>query len=354
MNEIIVNLHMHTKYSDGHGSHADIVQAALRSEVDAVITTDHNVWVNGPQGYYQKGNKRVLLMIGEEVHNQARQPQKNHLLVFNANQEMAPFAWDPQKLLDATQRAGGLSFIAHPYDPAAPAIKEGDLSWVDWEVKGYTGIELWNAMTEMKSLIKTKMHAAYYVFNPKRVARGPFAETLKKWDNLLADGRHVVAIGGTDAHAFPHSLGPVHRIVFPYEFHFKTVNTHILLDSPLSGDAQEDQRSIFEALSKGHAFIGYDLPTPTRGFRFVAHGSDGAAIMGDEISAELGVTFKIHLPFATECRLLKDGTAVKVWKRREICTYITSEPGVYRVEVYINYLGKRRGWIFSNPVYVRR
>jgi hypothetical protein len=35
------------------------------------------------------------------------------------------------------------------------------------------------------------------------------------------------------------------------------------------------------------------------------------------------------------------------------CTHITAEPGVYRIEAYRRYLSKRRGWIYSNPIYVR-
>ena len=34
-------------------------------------------------------------------------------------------------------------------------------------------------------------------------------------------------------------------------------------------------------------------------------------------------------------------------------THIATEPGVYRVEVWRSYLGRKRGWIFSNPIYVR-
>ncbi len=103
--------------------------------MDAVIVTDHNVWVNGPAGYYNEGGKRVLLMVGEEIHDQARNPQKNHLLVFGAQREMATYAYDPQLLLDTVAKAGGLSFIAHPVDPAAPSVHEGDISWVDWNVQ---------------------------------------------------------------------------------------------------------------------------------------------------------------------------------------------------------------------------
>ena len=80
MHEITLNLHMHTRYSDGHGSHKDIAVAALKAGIDAVIVTDHNVWINGPEKIYSNNEDRVLLLIGEEIHDAARQPQKNHLL----------------------------------------------------------------------------------------------------------------------------------------------------------------------------------------------------------------------------------------------------------------------------------
>jgi PHP domain len=353
MHEAIINLHMHTPYSDGHYTHAEISQAALRTGLDAVIVTDHNVLVNGPEGVYQNGNRRTLLLVGEEIHDQARQPQKNHLLVFFTNRELAPLAYDTQRLLDAVNQAGGIAYIAHPTDPAAPAFNEPDISWVSWDMHGYTGIELWNGMSEFKSLLKSKLHAIYYAYNPRRVARGPFQETLRKWDELLSQGRRIAAIGGSDAHALPARLGPLHRKLFPYEFHFQAINTHLYLRSPLVGDLAEDRQLIQEALGRGRAFIGYDLPAPTRGFRFTAQGKDETAYMGDEISASQGVTFQIRLPRANECRLIKDGKMIKSWQKRETCTYITSEPGAYRVEVYIHYLGRQRGWIFSNPIYIR-
>jgi hypothetical protein len=358
MNEILVNLHMHTRYSDGHGSHTDIANAALRAGLDVVIVTDHNVWVNGPEDTYREGDRSVLLLVGEEIHDTTRDPQKNHMLVFGAGRELAPFAQNPQHLLDAVNQAGGVAFLAHPVETSAPAIHEPDISWVDWNIQGYTGIELWNEMSEFKSHLKTKLHAIYYAFNPKRVARGPVQGILKKWDELLAEGRRVVAIGGTDAHAFPVRLGPLRRILYPYEFQFHTINTHLLVPRSLTGEVVDDRRMIIEAFRQGHAFIGYDLPAPTRGFTFTAHGMDATASMGDEVSAEKGITFQIRLPQSAgshevECCLLRDGKTVKTWRNKPLITHIAVEPGVYRVEVYIHYLGKRRAWIFSNPIYVR-
>ena len=75
--------------------------------------------------------------------------------------------------------------------------------------------------------------------------------------------------------------------------------------------------------------------------------------MGDEIVVKEGVTLQIHLPQRAECLLLKDGEVIKTLHKREICTHITSEAVVYRVEVYIQFQGRHRGWIFSNPIYVK-
>jgi hypothetical protein len=353
MHEFVVNLHMHTLFSDGTGTHQDIARAAVKAGLDAVLVTDHNVLVSGPEGYYREGKKRTLLLVAEEIHDQARIPQKNHLLVFNAQRELSTFAEDPQKLIDAVHRAEGLCFLAHPYDPECAPIKEPDISWVDWQVQGYNGLELWNGLSELKVRGRSFLEILFYVFFPHFLAHQPPAQNLQKWDELLNQGQKVIALGGSDAHALHVSKGLLHKVVYPYEFHFKAINTHIFTSAPLSGEVETDRKLIYEALAAGHAFIGYDLPAPTKGFRFTAQGKESSASTGDELPAEGGVTLKIKLPQATECRLLKDGKLIQTWKDRETITHITTEPGVYRVEVYRRYLGKRRGWIFSNPIYLR-
>jgi hypothetical protein len=359
MKEIIANLHMHTTYSDGSGSHQDIAEAALAAGLDVVIVTDHNVLVQGVEGYYRPRNsrpqdeRRVLLLVGEEVHDQARDPQKSHLIVLGANRELATYAANPQKLIDQAEKAGGLTFIAHPYDPELKTFHEDDISWDDWHVRGFTGIELWNGFSEFKNVVRSKLDAFFYAYFPRYLAHGPLPATLKKWDELLARGQKVVAVGGSDAHAIKARLGPLRRTVFPYEFHFRAINTHLLIENDLHGDLTADKAALYQAFRTGHAYIGYDLPLSTRGFRFTAQGREGSAIMGDEIRLTTGVTLQIRLPAKAECRLVCQGETVRVWKDREICAQIVSKPGAYRVECYLEYLGQRRGWIFSNPIYVR-
>ncbi len=148
-------------------------------------------------------------------------------------------------------------------------------------------------------------------------------------------------------------LGPLKRVIFPYEFHFSTINTHVFTTEPLTGDFAIDRRLVYEAFENGRCFVGYDLPAPTKGFIFKAQGRDKIAIMGEEIAAQGGVTLQIRLPGLADCRLIKDGIVLKEWKRRDNFAHIATEPGVYRVEVYRWYLGRRVGWIFSNPIYLR-
>jgi hypothetical protein len=353
MEELIVNLHMHTEYSDGTGSHEDIARAALDTGIDVAIVTDHNVLVKGLEGYREANRRKVLILVGEEVHDQAREPQKNHLLVLGANRELATFAKDPQRLIDQVQHSGGVCFLAHPQDRELPLFHEPDISWVDWQVYGYNGIELWNGFSEFKNVIHSRTDSIFYALRPQYIAEGPMPQVLEKWDELTASGEHISAIGGSDAHALHMHLGPIHRTIFPYEFHFQTINTHILTPRALSSDLNADRQMILSALANGQGFVGYDLPAPTKGFRFTAMGRESSASMGEEIDLNEGVTLQIRMPSKAECRLIHNGKPVKMWNDREICAYNAIQPGVYRVECYLNYLGKQRGWIFSNPIYIR-
>ncbi|MHC1785328.1 MAG: CehA/McbA family metallohydrolase [Anaerolineaceae bacterium] len=353
MNELVANLHIHTTYSDGSGSHDEIAREALDAGLDAIIVTDHNILVNGLDGYRQNGSRRLLMLVGEEIHDQVRNPQKNHLLVIGANQELATFAPNPQVLLDKVNQTGGLSFLAHPVDPAMPAFSEPDISWEDWDIHSFTGLELWNQFSELKNVSHGYLDALFFAFFPQFIAHGPLPATLKIWDEQLRKGRRVVAVGGSDSHALKKHLGPIHRTIFPYSFHFHGVNNHLMTEQELTGDLPVDRRMILDAFRLGNLFIGYDYPASTRGFRFIANGKGRSVSMGDEIDLAGGVTFQIKMPEAADCRLMKDGILFKRWENQEFCTQMSTQPGVYRVECYLHYLGKRRGWIFSNPIYVR-
>ncbi len=354
MEELITNLHMHTLYSDGTGTHADLISAALKTDVDVLLATDHNVLVQGVERYTRIKNRQVLLLVGQEIHDQTRDPQKNHLLVFGVNRDLAQFASDPQRLINLVNQSGGICFLAHPHEDALPLFNEPDISWEDWQVHGYTGLEIWNGLSEFKSVIKGNLDAAFYALFPEEIARGANRQTLRKWDELLNNGQKIAAIGGSDAHALRMHLGPISRVVFPYEFHFSAINTHLITPTALTGNLTQDRAMIYQALRQGHAFIGYDLPSSTRGFRFTAQGKEQEVIMGDEIFLNGGsVTLQVRLPHTADCRLIHNGTVIKTWSNRDMCVHITSVPGNYRVECELPFRRTQRGWIYSNPIYVK-
>jgi hypothetical protein len=353
MHESKFSIHIHTTYSDGSANHHKLVQIAAEAGLDGIITTDHNIWIGGLEGYYGEGKKKVMLLVGEEVHDRTLDPPSNHMLVIGAQKEMSPYADNPQRLIDQIQRSHGLSFIAHPVEDALEMFHEKDFSWRDWDIQGFTGIELWNQLSEFKSVTHNLFSAGVNALFPKRMSLGPLERTLKLWDELISKRkRTIVAIGGVDAHRLLKKFGPVTIKLYPYLHHFKSVTTHILTPKPLSGTFAEDRKAILDALRQGHCFVAYDLPAPTSGFRFSVHNDDGQYLMGDQIQIKGGLTFQIRLPQKNPCRLFKDGKLIKEWSDRDVCTHITTEHGVYRAEVYIPYKGKLRGWIFSNPIYV--
>ena len=316
--EAVGNMHIHTPYSDGQKWHREVAHDAARAGLDFIIVTDHNVWVHGVEGYYEFDEGRVLLLTGEEVHDVRRQPQANHFLVYGAQKEMSPYASDPQKLIDETNKAGGCGFLAHPYERDLPVFNGHALGWYAWEVKSYTGLEIWNYMSSFKNELSRKVdslalkhrlyamaHIIRMALHPERHIVGPEPQVLEKWDELLAEGRRIVAIGNSDAHGSPMSAGPLTRTIFPYEFLFRAVNTHVLTPTELNGDLEHDRALIMGAIGRGNAWVGYDMAHPTRGFRFSGHGAT-KGIMGDEIKLDGGATLQIMAPARASIRPSSD------------------------------------------------
>ena len=75
--------------------------------------------------------------------------------------------------------------------------------------------------------------------------------------------------------------------------------------------------------------------------------------MGDEVSGSCSVTLQAYLPGYAEIRLIHDGNVIRKADHAQALTYLARQPGVYRIEARRRCLGRLRGWIFSNPIYVR-
>jgi hypothetical protein len=378
IHEYIAGLHIHTTYSDGEFSHPQVAEAAMRAGLDCLLVSDHNVWVKGPEHYYRNKEHKTLMLVGEEVHDAARLPQKSHLLVFGAQTELTACAPDPQALIHTARQNGGLTFLAHPFETSAPLFGEPDISWANWEVSDFTGLEIWNYMSEFKGLLTSRASTMRYALNPETGIMGPPPAVLEKWDELTQSGRKIVAIGGADAHGTTYQMGGLKRVIFPYEFLFRQVTTHLVSETPLTGVYETDRALVLEALAKGHCFVAYDGAAPARGFRFTANSDLGNLLMGDEVLNRGGVTIQIAVPTApglprrtasasagrgairpndvhVTTRLIQNGRELAQWVNQTNVTYIVppGESGAFRVEVRLRYQNRLRGWIYSNPIYLR-
>lgn len=352
MQDIKCNLHVHSVYSDGSGDYTHIATEALGTGLDVVIITDHNVLVKGLERYFVRDGKRVLLLSGEEVHDQNRMPQKNHLLVLGCRHEMAQHAYDPQRLINQVRRDGGLSFIAHPYEFDLPLFNETDITWESWEVDGFTGMELWNGFSELKTVARSLPRVILHAFAPELIPHQPQPQALARWDELLAAGKKVVAVVGSDSHALNYQYKFIRKEIFPYRYHFSSINNHLLLPSPLSGDLKQDKHAIYQALRKGASYICLDRAAQPQGFTFTAENGETKVSMGDELFLDPGATMRVNLPRKALLRLICNGELLVEEENHNLLVKTIDTPGAYRVEAYLNHLGATRGWIFSNPIYV--
>lgn len=351
MYEYTANFHQHTTVSDGSATHSQVIQAGIEAGLNVMIFTDHNVYVPGEEGWH----KNTLALMGIEVNDIRQIPEHSHYLCLGVDRDLDHLSGDPQALIDAVNNCGGVGFIAHPFERPAPLFGEYEIPWRHWQVTGYTGFEIWNYMSEFKSHLTSKPKALWVAMEPDRFINGPFPETLARWDELTAAGQKVVAIGGSDAHALSYTMGPVNRVLFPYDYLFRAVRTHLLTKEPLSRDTQTAKPQVLDCLRRGHCFVANDLPADSTGFRFEAATSAGLVVMqGDEVSLAQAQTLELNVsvPSRAEIRLVRNGQEL-TRRRAQSLVYRVTEPGAYRVACYRAHKAKWLGWIFSNPIYVR-
>jgi hypothetical protein len=341
------NVHMHTPLSDGTKGHRELGRIASEAGLDFIIITDHNVYRRGLEGMVAG----TLVLVGEEVHDPERVPQSSHTLCFGILEDVAGHSADPQAVIDAVAAQGGFTFLAHPFErDVAEFLPEPNISWRDWHVGGYAGIELWNYMSEFKSVLKNKAHAMLYAHAPDLAIVGPYPETLRKWDELLKE-RRVAVLGGSDAHGTVYHMGPISRAVQPYDYLYRCINTHLLSEERLNGDLEHDKAIVYEALRTGRGFVGYERPGGVDGFCFWARSGSDEATMGETLVFQGRIELRVSVPDRARLHLLRNGQAVAQAVDRQLVA-IGHEPGVYRVEAYRPHVGRERGWIFGNPIYV--
>jgi hypothetical protein len=329
--------HIHTTDSDGSKSAFEIIKIGQKTGLDFLFFSDHMTLRSfhlGLEGWH--GNTFVL--IGYEIHDQTN---KNHYLAFNVN-EVLSGELSSQEYVREVKKRGGLGIIAHP-DETRVLPQFPPYPWTAWDAEGFDGIEIWNQMSEWMEGINRFNQLKMFV-SPRRYLTSPTPRTLKIWDELNRQ-KKVFGISGVDVHAHPYRIGPFKLIIFPYEVQFKSLRTHLLLDTPLSSDSQIAKKQIINAMRNCQLFISNYRRGDAKGFSFYAESKKHITKIGEGINFSDDVTFIIRAPQKCQIRLLRDGTIISesVGKNLE---YRPEEPGIYRVEAYKG----KKGWIFSNHI----
>lgn len=351
-------IHLHSDYShDGRITIEHIVDAAKQNNIDFLMFTDHN-WLQARHDGLEKWYGDVLVLIGVEV-----TPRYNHYIAFGIDEPLIvcdipwvfPYDEDldinPQFYIDWVRGRGGIGFIAHPDHEGALRFHVKQHPWLDWGVNGYTGIGIWDFMTDWQSYVKDYVTAFFAYFFPAHVLKGPKQITLTRWDELNRY-RKVVGIGELDNHDTVKELLGMRFEIFPFAKAFRFVTTHVLSEVPFLHNSSLDRRLIINALKRGRAYIALEYFKKAKGFRFIIMDETEIATMGDDFFLDEIAILRVHPPCKAKVRVIKDGEVI----REEITESLwmgIDERGVYRVEVYLRHFLKYRPWIFSNPIYVR-
>ncbi len=345
MLEYIGAMHMHSVYSDGSGQVDEIARFADEVGLDFIILTDHNTLRaldEGKEGWYGK----TLLLVGCEINDKQN---LNHYLALGISDNPST-RLPARKYVKMVKDAGGIGFIAHPHEKRSSMKEHPPYPWVEWNTEDFTGIEIWNHMSEwMEGL--TEQNKYNYFIHPLRSIVSPAEETLKVWDQLNLK-RKVVGIGGVDAHAHKvNLLGFFEVEVFPYKILFKSIRMHILSEGKIENSntaesLENAKKIIYNALGEGRCFFSNYYRGDAKGFRFFARNSKKIYQMGDTIPKPGRTVLHVNLPGGSALiRLFHNGEMIDSVENIE-AAFQVKEKGHYRVEIYKdNY-----PWIYSNHI----
>lgn len=346
--EYVGNLHIHTTDSDGEWDIDRIAAAARGRGLDFIGITDHSHMAGRLRLDYSGRREGVLVLAGLEIG-----VRHNHYLAFGIREMISESPSGPQAVIDRVRMQGGVGFMAHPFEKGMPFLEKAvAYTWEDFNVKGYTGICIWNFSSRFKERIKSVFHAAFFLLFKTASLRGPDREVLSFWDRQCLK-RRVVAIGGSDAHGSSVRLGLLRITPISYDLALGSINVHILLEGTGGGEPALQEADVLGALREGSLFIAHDNLSPARGFRFCFRPDNGGQIpMGGEARFSPG---KIHvrLPRPGMIKVIKDGMLHGAAEGAGLQAQVGAA-GVYRIEAYLRvpFFGWRP-WIFSNPIYLR-
>src|SRR5712691_2436885 len=185
------DLHMHTNFSDGWPSPADLVDHVFRNtDLDVIAVTDHDT-IEGALRAAERAQRRgkVEVVVGEEVSS-----RDGHILALYLERRVRP-GMSAAATVHAIHDQGGLAVAAHPFWRTTRQVRKGRVHGVGWLAAelDFDGVEVENATP------------GFYVFNQlaHRLNLGLGAAELGCSDAHIVDavGRAFTEFEGTTSAA---------------------------------------------------------------------------------------------------------------------------------------------------------
>ena len=368
-------LHVHSIYSwDGYGEVEAIAASAQQAGLEWIGMTDHDT-LGARYAGFEGFRQGVHVIVGYEWTPFGG----DHALLYGEGEVLPATHANtlaPADLIRIATGGGAMAFVAHPDEgrTAVPVIPP--LPWHDWSIRGLTGIELWNYMSEWAERL-TRWNALDHAIRPGRRMGGPTPRTLAWWDELnrpvapsvtsrvrdpdgpandgavVAAGprfvggpRLTVGVSGVDAHGEGFNVFGRHVTVFPYRRVFGTYTNVLLLDERLPAAPGAAREALLGAIRAGRLLFADRTRGDPLGTRFEAHLPDARVGIGGWATlppggAEIAATLQVD----AEMILYRDGQPVATARGRKLHTTAT-RTGAYRLEARRS----DRPWLFTNPI----
>ena len=296
--------HIHSNYSDGCCTVAQIKEAADNAGFDFVFVTDHNTT---DQKYECRKFSRVWWgqEPGDGLH---------HLGILGTEKTFKPTGDFVNDFLPARTSPQALTFVPHP------------CGW--FPSTRYTAEQI-NLLDKLAEPFHMEIvNGANQFFDPWDITD---AQSVQLWDRLLSKGKIVYGLGNSDAHML-HGIGSVWNGV---------LSKHC------------NKRAILTAVAQGRYFVSTGP---------LINVTAGRAGMGQTIRPNRGSTVNFRVAAADSVgihhvRLIKNGRIVKHFDGREkrLIRMIHREPFTGRsfyLRAEVVSPDGRRG--FSNPIFVAK
>jgi len=325
--------HIHTIYSDGRKPIEKIAGLASQAALDFIIITDHGN--PNQESLAEQGWKHgILVLAGSEL-----SVNRGHLVAIGFTPPESPFSQNAEKAASQIRSADGMSIIAHPYSKT---------SWTWGPLTEYSGIEVLNAYSPFqRNYLRMIPYLPSFPIRPEfwllKMLDSP-EKSLKKWDELNMSPP-VYGFFSIDAHLLYRPLLGL--------FHL-----HLRVRQPLPPSFEEAREQVLRALRKGRFYNAIDAAAEARGFKFWGETEEKRIPMGakTKFRSPLRLRIKAPFPFDKEIHLIHDGVKI-LSSQEERLSHKVTEPGTYRVEVYLRErspLRKNIPWIISNPIFLRK